>query len=142
MVKDTPKMKTARCSVRCVVAMSVNITYSEADIQETVIKYCDINKIPVYHIPNEGKRDVVSGARLKRIGLRKGVPDLCIPLPKGRYHGLYIELKTAKGKVTPDQIEWLKLLKSNGYATAITYGVDEAITVIKQYISIKEEHYE
>jgi hypothetical protein len=122
--------------------MNVDTICSEASIQETVIAYCDLNNIPVYHIPNEGKRSNISGARLKKIGLRKGVPDLCIPVPKGKYHGLYIELKSNKGKATQEQIEWLKLLKSNGYATAITYGVDEAITVIKQYISIKEEHYE
>ena len=37
----------------------------------------------LYHIPNEGKRSVVNGANLKKAGLKKGVPDLCLPVARG-----------------------------------------------------------
>lgn len=65
--------------------------------QMQIINYCNSMSayVPeyamIYHIPNEGKRK--NGAKLKRIGLRKGIPDLCLPVPKMGFNGLYIELK-------------------------------------------------
>ena len=44
----------------------------------------------MYHIPNEGKRSRSTGARMKAEGLKPGVPDICLPVPVGQYHGLYI----------------------------------------------------
>lgn len=45
----------------------------------------------MYHIPNEGKRSRSAGARMKQEGLKPGVPDVCLPVPRGPYHGLYGE---------------------------------------------------
>ena len=108
-------------------------TASETDEQIAVIEYCDVYGIPIYHIANEGKRTYYTGNLLRKAGMRKGVPDLCIPLPRGKYHGFYIEMKSKSGKVTKEQIQWLKLLKNNGYATAICYGADDAINKIAAY---------
>ena len=47
----------------------------------------------LYHIPNEGKRSIRAGARLKAQGLKRGVPDNHLPVARGGYIGLYIELK-------------------------------------------------
>ena len=47
----------------------------------------------LYHIPNGGKRGKIEAARFKAMGVKAGVPDLCLPVPMGRYHGLYIEMK-------------------------------------------------
>lgn len=46
----------------------------------------------LYAVPNGGRRDKAEAAHLKRQGVRAGVPDLCLAVPKGKYHGLYIEL--------------------------------------------------
>lgn len=63
----------------------------------------------LYHVPNEGKRSRTAGARMKAEGLKKGVPDLCLPVARGGCHGLYIELKREKsGKATAAQIEWME----------------------------------
>ena len=43
----------------------------------------------LYHIPNEGKRPPATGARLKSMGLKSGVPDVCLPVARGGFHGLY-----------------------------------------------------
>lgn len=109
---------------------------SEAEEQITVIEYCDLKGIPIYHIANEGKRTRYTGDLLKRMGMRRGVPDLCVPLPKGKFHGFYIEMKSASGKATNEQISWLKRLKENGYATAICHGADEAINLIDKYLQL------
>lgn len=111
-------------------------TPSEAEEQITVVQYCDLKDIPIYHIANEGKRTYYTGTLLKRMGMRRGVPDLCVPLPKGKFHGFYIEMKSRKGKATNEQISWLKRLKDNGYATAICHGADEAINLINKYLQL------
>lgn len=58
------------------------------------------NTIPevdmLFHVPNGGSRDRREAARLKAQGVRAGVPDLCLPVPSGAYHGLFIELKAGK----------------------------------------------
>lgn len=54
----------------------------------------------LYHIPNGGSRNKREAANLKRQGVRAGVPDLCLPVARGDYHGLYIELKYGKNTAT------------------------------------------
>jgi hypothetical protein len=107
---------------------------NEAEEQKVVIKYCDIKGIPIVHIPNEGKRSARVGAEMKRQGLRPGFPDLFIPLPMKEFHGLFIEMKYGKNKLTDNQKEWLTLLVKNGYACAVCYSADEAINNINSYL--------
>jgi hypothetical protein len=62
--------------------------------QAAVIKWslCVRGKYPelklLYHVPNERKCSAVEGANLKRAGVKRGVPDLCLPVARGKYHGL------------------------------------------------------
>jgi hypothetical protein len=107
---------------------------SEITEQEVVVEYCDLRDIPIVHIPNEGKRSKSYGAKMKRAGLRKGFPDLFLPLARRGYHGFFIEMKFDRGKASQSQIKWLKTLKGEGYATAVCYGADEAIKLINKYI--------
>lgn len=110
---------------------------AEAREQETVAAYCELMKIPFYHVPNGGSRNRLEAANLKRQGVKAGVPDLCFPVPMGKYHGMYIEMKAGKNKTTQAQDEWLELLKNNGYMTAVCYGFDEAKAVIDKYFNLK-----
>lgn len=81
-------------------------TKTESSEQQAVIEYCSYCGIDVVHIPNEGKRSERYGAELKRLGMRKGFPDLFIPQSKKGYHGLFIELKRdITRKPTKDQLE-------------------------------------
>lgn len=90
----------------------------------------------MYHIPNEGKRSRATGARMKAEGLRSGVPDICLPVPRGGNHGLYIELKRRRGaKVTKEQLDWVAGLAAQGYVAAVCRGCDEAIDMITRYLA-------
>lgn len=90
----------------------------------------------LYHIPNEGKRSRKTGARLKAEGLRKGVPDICLPVARCGCHGLYIELKrTRGGRVTKDQLDWIDDLTKQGYMAAVRLGWEEAAEMIEKYLS-------
>ena len=106
---------------------------SEAEEQITVIEYCDLLRIPVVHIPNEGKRSVGYAAMLKRMGLKKGFPDLFVTRARWGYHGLFIEMKYDRGKTSKDQEEWISLLRGEGYACAVCYNASEAIEIIEKY---------
>lgn len=107
--------------------------HQEAIEQIKVINYCDLRKLPVYHIPNGGSRNTMEAANLKRQGVRAGVPDLCFPVAQRGYHGMYIEMKAGKNSTTDAQDKWLELLKGNGYYTAVCYGFAEARKVIDWY---------
>ena len=90
----------------------------------------------LYHVPNEGKRSYKTAARLKAEGLKSGVPDICLPVPRGGYHGLYIELKRVKNsRVTQDQLDWIEALIAQGYVAVVCRGCDEAIELITRYLS-------
>lgn len=98
-------------------------------------------QIPELHlmhaIPNGGKRDIRTAARLKDEGVKPGVPDICLPVPRGGKHGLYIELKRRKGgRVTSDQLQWLDDLIHQGYKCCVCRGCDEAKNEILAYMAL------
>ena len=92
----------------------------------------------MYHIPNEGKRSKVTGARLKAVGLKPGVPDICLPVARGGYIGLYIENKYGKNRPTENQKEWLRALREAGHLTAVCYGWEQAKELIEQYLALPD----
>ena len=99
-------------------------------------KYPELDMM--YHVPNEGKRSIYTGAKMRAEGLRKGVPDVVLPVAKGGYHGLYIEMKRLKGSTTTtDQKEWIKKLNAYGYYACICKGWEVAKDVILQYLNEK-----
>ena len=89
-------------------------------------------------IPNGGRRDKKEAANLKRQGVKAGVSDIFIPLARGKYHGLYIELKTKTGKPSAEQKEFISDMHRNGYAAVFCYGAEEAIEATKQYLKLKK----
>lgn len=89
----------------------------------------------LYHIPNEGKRSRTNGRRMVAEGMKKGVPDLCLPVARGGKHGLYIELKREHGgRATPEQRGWLRELAAEGYAAELCEGWEAAAEVIRGYL--------
>ena len=68
-------------------------------------------------------------------GMLSGVPDLFLPVPKNGYHGLFIEMKSEKGRVTENQHWFLTNAESVGYKTVICYSAKEAISAIEAYYS-------
>lgn len=110
---------------------------SEDQEQIAVVDWCKAMRIPVAHIPNEGKRSPQRGALMKRMGLRKGFPDLFVPMPRGGFHGLFLEMKAKGGKTTKEQEEWLSLLNENGYAVCVAVGANEGIEKIKRYVRLQ-----
>ncbi len=93
----------------------------------------------LHAIPNGGRRDKAEAAHLKRQGVKSGVPDLCLPVPRGKHHGLYIEMKVGKNKPTGNQLAWLLGLSRNGYAVKVCYSAREAREAIVRYLLSEED---
>lgn len=107
---------------------------SEADEQEAVCQYLEWRHVPYFAIPNGEKRGPKAQRLFKKLGGKPGVPDLCIPVAKGGYFGLYIEMKCGSNKQTDNQLRWQTILIEQGYKATTCWGADEAIAVIKNYI--------
>lgn len=95
-------------------------------------KYPELDLL--FHIPNGGKRDAREAARFKRMGVKPGVPDLFLPVPRRNYHGLFIEMKSAKGRVSDYQKQWFSDLEQQGYAACVCFGFEEAQKDILNYL--------
>lgn len=92
----------------------------------------------LFHIPNE-RADKIQAAILKDMGVKKGVPDLFLPVPAGKYHGLFIEMKALDGKPGDAQVWWLTHLQANGYAGLTCYGWQEAVRTLEWYLNLNEK---
>lgn len=73
----------------------------------------------MFAIPNGGARNAAVAARLKAEGVRAGVPDIFLPAPRGRFHGLWLELKAGKNKPSVVQNDWLLALELQGYRVEV-----------------------
>ena len=89
----------------------------------------------LYHIPNGGSRNRLEAVHLKQQGVRSGVPDICLPVPRGTHGALYIELKRVKGgKVEASQQRWIDALNEVGNLAVVCRGAEEAQKVILEYL--------
>ncbi len=86
---------------------------------------------------NGVKLSKTQAGKAKASGMLSGVPDLFLPLPKNGHHGLYIEMKSEKGRLTENQQWFLSNAESLGYKTAVCYSAKEAIDAIEAYYSDK-----
>jgi hypothetical protein len=89
----------------------------------------------IFHIPNESVGGPGWIARNRQLGVKKGVPDLCYPVPIGKYHGLFIEMKTETGgRLSPEQARWIEALNTFGYRAVVAHGWKEAKRYIEEYL--------
>lgn len=107
----------------------------------------------MFAIPNAGgysggfKSNVARVVRMKREGLKPGVPDVCLPVARGGFHALYIEMKRLKPRMTktkgmrydatkqtPEQIEWMDRLSEAGNLVAVCTSAQEAQATVMAYL--------
>ena len=87
---------------------------------------------------NGGSRYLLEAMNFKRMGVSKGFPDIEIPLPKGGFHGFYLEMKRLKGgKLSDEQIEWINYLNEQGYYAVIANGCEEAQKMFLTYLNFE-----
>lgn len=88
----------------------------------------------LHAVPNGDFRGWGVGVKLKAEGVIPGVPDICMPVPKGGFHGFYMELKKAGGHVRNDQWEFMEALHAQGYFVRVTNHLPTALEIIANYL--------
>lgn len=114
--------------------------YSEERFQIALARYLDVLNVAWYHVPNEIKAKKQYYKKRKKLGVKKGIPDICIIEPNKYYKGLYIELKVGYNQPSEEQMQWIDKLKNRGYLSFVSYSLDECIYVIEEYL--KDSRFE
>ena len=128
---------------------------TESQEQQAVVEwwdsYCKTQRLDyrlLVAIPNgsvlagDARRKAMQAARLKREGMRPGHPDLQLAVMRGGYGGLKIEMKRKGWKPLKSdlhfglQLEYMMLLKTQGYLCATAAGAKEAIEAIEYYLKL------
>jgi hypothetical protein len=90
----------------------------------------------LHAIPNYARVSARWGAWMKAEGKKAGVPDIHLPVPRGRFASLYIELKVKPNRVSPEQIAWHERLWKAGNCARVCWSWIEAREVIESYLSL------
>lgn len=125
--------------------------YWEDEEQEALISWARLTRLPfppdasapmladyLFACPNGGKRGKFEAARLGAQGVKAGVSDLILPVARGGYFGLFVEMKARRphaATVTDSQVAWLRRMAACGYHAEVCYGWDTARDLISEYIS-------
>lgn len=152
-LSDSPPLQEqAECSCdSCLVCGAM----SEHAEQSLVIQWAQLNesRYPelacLFAVPNAGRRGWQVAARMKREGLRSGVPDLCLPVARGGFNALFIEMKRLKPRqtktkgvrldatrITAAQQDWLERLHRFGNRVIVCYSAEDAQSAIEAYLGI------
>jgi hypothetical protein len=98
-------------------------------------------------------------------GMTKGIPDINLDWPavlyqdenhnwhnyeidleklidEKEFHGLRLEMKFGKNKLTKEQKEKKALLEESGFRVAVCYSAAEAVKAVFEYLPFKESDYQ
>ncbi len=107
------------------------------------VRMVEMGQIPelrlLYAIPSGGNRHPAVGAKMKREGVVRGVPDLHLPIGRGGYLSLYLETKTPdpNSKLSKWQIERIAWLEAEGNLVRVCHAIDELIDAVVQYLALE-----
>ena len=96
------------------------------------------------HVPNgvvlrgSPAQRAMQMTRLKKEGLTVGWPDYQLLVPRGKYHGLMLEIKSPGKKPTLEQRTLLAVLGSQGYMAAWAAGFEDSWAIVENYMQLGE----
>ena len=83
----------------------------------------------IFAIPNGGKRGIQVAMTLQVTGVKRGIPDLCIPAAF-----LYIEMKTARGRISPEQKWTMEYLTGCGYHCKVARSLADFQSICDHHV--------
>lgn len=97
----------------------------------------------LFAIPNGGYRHGRTGVIMKAEGVVRGVPDLMLAVVTYaddgdifiECPGLFIEMKSATGSLSPDQKQMIELLQSQGYRVEVCRSLDDFMKIVNDYLN-------
>lgn len=89
------------------------------------------------YLGGDPRQRAITMGRMKRMGFRSGIFDYLLPVPRGAFPGLWLELKRRQLGVVSNEQGFFKLdMEVLGWKTAIARGWEEARVVITEYLAL------
>lgn len=88
----------------------------------------------MHHIPNGEFRNKITATSLKAAGVKRGIADIFLPVRRGVWPGLFLELKVGKNKLQSEQNEFKKFVMAQGYGFVACWGWEAATKIIVEYL--------
>lgn len=117
--------------------------WNEHRHQVELIRWCDLmaSSMPdlrlIFAIANGGHRSISVAKKLKAEGVKAGVLDLFLPVPRGEWHGMFIEMKAGRGRMSTEQKAWAAVFKAKGYRVEVCHSWMEASKVLEAYLTAR-----
>lgn len=114
----------------------------ESDLQAAIIRWASTmeGKYPelewLAHCPNGGRRNGFEAMNLKLQGVRPGILDLFLQVPRGGYHGFWMELKKPNSREVPtkEQERYMAFLDAQGYWAGWSNDFEEVKSILVDYL--------
>lgn len=114
------------------------------DNQEARIQAEFFEKVPLFFpnlpdkllfaVPNGGSRNKIEAVNLKRQGVKPGISDVILLIPKKGYASLTLEFKTDKGKQSKEQEDFQRQAEMCGNKYVIVRSAQQAIDELCKYL--------
>ncbi len=121
---------------------------TEAQEQERIFTWATMHEMSYPELEllngslNGVRLTIGQSVKAKKAGMKRGYPDINLPVARNGFHGLYIELKRTKGGIlSPEQNTWISRLNEQGYKAVVCKGADESINEIMEYLNILDDEY-
>ena len=107
----------------------------EHDLQTYLVQWIrEVDPEILFTATNGGVRLSMNQAkRMKAAGYLRGVPDLLFFEARDGFHGLAIELKAPKGRISPIQRERVEEFRIRGWRAEVAFGWDHAMKILREY---------
>ena len=111
---------------------------SESQIQHDCVQWFRLQypslAFMLFAVPNGGKRDAKTGARMKYEGAISGVSDLILLIPKKGYASLCIEMKKPKGTQSENQKKWQREAEKYRNKYVVCHSLQEFMNEVNAYL--------
>lgn len=114
------------------------------DNEEARIQTEFFNQVPLFFptlpdrllfaVPNGGSRHKIEAANMKRQGVKRGIADVILQVPKKGYASLCLEFKTPTGKQSDEQKEYQRQVEMAGSKYVVVRSVQQAIKTMTEYL--------
>ena len=109
----------------------------EYKLQKAICEFLDLSNILFCgSMGGNYQAHISQRIKAKKSGYKRGFPDLFIYEPRGKYHGLAIELKVGYNKPTKEQLEWIEQLNKRNYKAVVCRGIDETLYELQKYLNL------
>lgn len=85
---------------------------------------------------NGVKLSKAQAGKAKAAGMLQGEHDIKLPVARGGYNGLSIEMKAGRNKPTAEQLWYAKRLQEEGWKVAFHWDWEDARDEIERYLAL------